>query len=32
MASDQEFVDFVLGQIDTELELTYRKMFGEYQL
>ena len=30
MASDQEFVDFVLDQIEHAGEITARKMFGEY--
>ncbi|MBN2790159.1 MAG: TfoX/Sxy family protein [Candidatus Delongbacteria bacterium] len=30
MASDQEFVDYVIGQIDSEHEISYKKMFGEY--
>lgn len=32
MASDQSFVDFVVGQIDHPGEITDRKMFGEYGL
>lgn len=32
MASDQEFVDFVVDQVDRSLSVTYRKMFGEYAL
>lgn len=32
MASDQSFVDFVIGQIDHPREITGRKMFGEYGL
>ena len=30
MASDQEFVDFVVDQIENAGQVTYRKMFGEY--
>jgi len=30
MASDQQFVDFVLEQIENAGEITYKKMFGEY--
>ena len=30
MASDQEFVDFVLDQIENAGEITAKKMFGEY--
>ncbi len=30
MASDQAFVDYVLGQIAPDCEATARKMFGEY--
>ena len=30
MASDQKFVDFVLGQIQSTGEITAKKMFGEY--
>jgi len=30
MASDQQFVDFVLEQIQNAGEITYKKMFGEY--
>lgn len=30
MASDQKFVDFVIGQIDSAGEITAKKMFGEY--
>jgi len=32
MASSQEFVDFVAQQFDNGLEVTVRKMFGEYGL
>ena len=32
MASDQDFVDFVVGQIDHAGEITTKKMFGEYGL
>lgn len=30
MASDQNFVDFVVGQIRNTGEITAKKMFGEY--
>jgi len=30
MASDKEFVDFVLDQIENAGEITAKKMFGEY--
>ena len=30
MASDQQFVDFVLDQIENAGEISARKMFGEY--
>ncbi|GAA0719930.1 TfoX/Sxy family protein [Aquimarina litoralis] len=30
MASDQNFVDFVVGQIKNTGEITAKKMFGEY--
>src|SRR5687767_6465924 len=30
MATDQKFVDFVLGQLQTVKEVTAKKMFGEY--
>jgi TfoX/Sxy family transcriptional regulator of competence genes len=32
MASQQEFVDFVLGQIKNAGEVSAKKMFGEYGL
>ena len=32
MASDLEYVEFVVDQIDSECEMSYRKMFGEYAL
>ena len=32
MASDQDFVDFVVDQLDPDCGMTYRKMFGEYGL
>lgn len=32
MASDLEFVEFVVEQIDEECEITYKPMFGEYGL
>ena len=30
MATDPEFVEFVVDQIDYPGEITYKKMFGEY--
>lgn len=32
MASDIGFVEFVLDQIEPDLEMTHKKMFGEYGL
>ncbi len=32
MASDLDFVEFVVDQIENAGEITYRKMFGEYAL
>jgi TfoX/Sxy family transcriptional regulator of competence genes len=32
MASEQKFVDFIIGQIDMSGKITYKKMFGEYGL
>jgi TfoX/Sxy family transcriptional regulator of competence genes len=32
MASDQNFVDFIIGQLQSIDEITYKKMFGEYAL
>lgn len=32
MASDQNYVDFVLDQIENAGEITARKMFGEYAI
>lgn len=32
MASDQDFVDFVVDQIAADCRITQRKMFGEYGL
>lgn len=32
MASDQDFVDFVVDQITDAGRITARKMFGEYAL
>ena len=32
MASTQEFVDYVVGQFDDGLEVTSKRMFGEYGL
>jgi TfoX/Sxy family transcriptional regulator of competence genes len=32
MASDLHFVQFVLDQIEPDLQMTHRKMFGEYGL
>ena len=30
MASDKEFVDFIVDQIENAGQITYKKMFGEY--
>ena len=32
MASDQDFVDFIVDQLDGAGEITSRKMFGEYAI
>ncbi len=32
MASDRQFVDFVIDQIDLATQITSKKMFGEYAL
>ena len=32
MSSDLEFVQFITDQLDSECEITFRKMFGEYAL
>jgi len=32
MASDLEFVEFIVEQIDTACEISYKKMFGEYAI
>jgi TfoX/Sxy family transcriptional regulator of competence genes len=32
MASDPGFVDFVVAQVDDDLAVTSRKMFGEYAI
>jgi TfoX/Sxy family transcriptional regulator of competence genes len=32
MASNQDFVDFVTGQLQSAGDITYKKMFGEYGL
>ena len=32
MATDLEFAQFIADQIDSEMEIRYRKMFGEYAL
>ncbi len=32
MASDLEYVEFITDQINTECEISFRKMFGEYAL
>ncbi len=32
MATDINFVEFIVDQIDSEYEIAYRKMFGEYAL
>jgi TfoX/Sxy family transcriptional regulator of competence genes len=32
MASEQKFVDFILGQMGDSEQITHKKMFGEYGL
>ncbi|MDP2387125.1 MAG: TfoX/Sxy family protein [Bacteroidota bacterium] len=32
MASDQKFVDFVLDQLGSSKQISFKKMFGEYAL
>jgi TfoX/Sxy family transcriptional regulator of competence genes len=32
MASEQNFVDFIIDQMDMSGQVTYKKMFGEYSL
>lgn len=32
MASSQEYLDFIIGQLDTLNNISYRKMMGEYIL
>ena len=32
MASNQQFVDFIIEQIDLPEQIAYKKMFGEYGL
>ena len=32
MSSSQEFVDFIVDQIDSTEDISFRKMFGEYAL
>ena len=32
MASDKEFIDFVVEQIENAGQITYKKMFGEYAI
>ena len=32
MASDQKFVDFIMDQMNSSEQITYKKMFGEYGL
>jgi TfoX/Sxy family transcriptional regulator of competence genes len=32
MASDQQFVDFIIDQVNTNGQITAKKMFGEYGL
>ena len=32
MASSQEYLDFIIGQLDTLKNISYRKMMGEYIL
>ena len=32
MSSNQDFVDFVIGQLQSAGDITFKKMFGEYAL
>jgi len=32
MASDKKFVEFVLGQIENEGQISFKMMLGEYEL
>ena len=32
MPSNQDFVDFVIGQLQSAEDITFKKMFGEYAL
>jgi len=32
MPSNQDFVDFVIGQLQSAGDITFKKMFGEYAL
>jgi TfoX/Sxy family transcriptional regulator of competence genes len=32
MSSNQDFVDFVIGQLQSAGEISFKKMFGEYAL
>ncbi len=32
MASDQDYVDFIIEMLSSQLEVTCRKMFGEYAI
>lgn len=32
MASSQEYLDFIIGQLDTLDDISFRKMMGEYIL
>ena len=32
MASDQDFVDFIVDQLENAGDIRYRKMFGEYAI
>lgn len=32
MATNQDFVDFVMGQLQSTGDITFKKMFGEYAL
>ena len=32
MSSNQDFVDFVMGQLQSAGDITFKKMFGEYAL
>lgn len=32
MATSPDFIEFICGQLSSDIELSYRKMFGEYMV